>query len=162
MSDIFGETGMQNTINNVAEPDAAPKAILPGQEGLPEISSIEECVKNEEQYKVQLDQIATQMSTLRVQKTKLEEAMDQNNQKLTQAMDKLGTSKMTIDGHKLNVRSYKAKVEVVDKDQVPAMYTKQHVTTTIDKTKIYEDLTKNPNAVINGVKLVPVRKTNIK
>ena len=137
-------------------------SVMPAQTGLPEISDIEDCVKKAIAYTEQEKQITAQINALRAQKAKMEDAIEQNNQKLTKAMDQLGTTKMTIGDHKLSVRSYKAKVEIIDKDQIPTMYTKQHVTTTIDKTKIYDALTNNPSEVINGVKLVPVRKTTIK
>lgn len=137
-------------------------SVMPVQTGLPEISDIEDCVKKAIAYEEQEKQIIAQINALRAQKAKMEDAIEQNNQKLTKAMDQLGTTKMTIGDHKLSVRSYKAKVEIIDKDQIPTMYTKQHVTTTIDKTKIYDALTNNPSEVINGVKLVPVRKTTIK
>lgn len=137
-------------------------SVMPVQTGLPEISDIEDCVKKAIAYEEQEKQITAQINALRAQKAKMEDAIEQNNQKLTKAMDQLGTTKMTIGDHKLSVRSYKAKVEIIDKDQIPTMYTKQHVTTTIDKTKIYDALTNNPSEVINGVKLVPVRKTTIK
>ena len=137
-------------------------SVMPAQNSLPEISDIEDCVKKAIAYEEQEKQITAQINALRAQKAKMEDAIEQNNQKLTKAMDQLGTTKMTIGDHKLSVRSYKAKVEIIDKDQIPTMYTKQHVTTTIDKTKIYDALTNNPNEVINGVKLVPVRKTTIK
>ena len=141
---------------------SATDSVMPVQTGLPEISDIEDCVKKAIAYTEQEKQITAQINALRAQKAKMEDAIEQNNQKLTKAMDQLGTTKMTIGDHKLSVRSYKAKVEIIDKDQIPTMYTKQHVTTTIDKTKIYDALTNNPNEVINGVKLVPVRKTTIK
>ena len=178
---IFGETGNAafNTNGNTAfganntnaanttqlAPNAMPNttdSVMPTQNGLPEISDIEDCVKKAIAYEEQEKQITAQINALRAQKAKMEDAIDQNNQKLTKAMDQLGTTKMTIGNHKLSVRSYKAKVEIIDKDQIPTMYTKQHVTTTIDKTKIYDALTNNPSEVINGVKLVPVRKTTIK
>lgn len=178
---IFGETGNAalnaagnttfdtNNTNaaNTAQPalGAMPDttdSVMPTQNGLPEISDIEDCVNKAIAYEEQEKQITTQINALRAQKAKMEDAIEQNNQKLTKAMDQLGTTKMTIGSHKLSVRSYKAKVEIIDKDQIPTMYTKQHVTTTIDKTKIYDALTNNPNEVINGVKLVPVRKTTIK
>lgn len=156
-----------NTNNNTAQPalGAMPNttdSVMPVQNGLPEISDIEDCVKKAVAYTEQEKQITAQINALRAQKAKMEDAIEQNNQKLTKAMDQLGTTKMTIGDHKLSVRSYKAKVEIIDKDQIPTMYTKQHVTTTIDKTKIYDALTNNPSEVINGVKLVPVRKTTIK
>lgn len=178
---IFGETGNAalnaagntafdtNNTNaaNTAQPalNAMPDttdSVMPTQNGLPEISDIEDCVNKAVAYEKQEQQITAQINALRAQKAKMEDAIEQNNQKLTKAMDQLGTTKMTIGSHKLSVRSYKAKVEIIDKDQIPTMYTKQHVTTTIDKTKIYDALTNNPNEVINGVKLVPVRKTTIK
>lgn len=181
---IFGETGNAafnangntafdtNNTNavNTAQPalgtmPAMPNttdSVMPAQNGLPEISDIEDCVKKAIAYEEQEKQITAQINALRAQKAKMEDAIEQNNQKLTKAMDQLGTTKMTIGDHKLSVRSYKAKVEIIDKDQIPTMYTKQHVTTTIDKTKIYDALTNNPSEVINGVKLVPVRKTTIK
>lgn len=178
---IFGETGNAalNTAGNTAfdtnNTNAATTAqptlgtmpdttdsVMPTQNGLPEISDIEDCVNKAIAYTKQEKQITAQINALRAQKAKMEDAIEQNNQKLTKAMDQLGTTKMTIGSHKLSVRSYKAKVEIIDKDQIPTMYTKQHVTTTIDKTKIYDALTNNPNEVINGVKLVPVRKTTIK
>ena len=181
---IFGETGNAafNTNSNAAfdtnntnaanttQPalgamPAMPNttdSVTPAQNGLPEISDIEDCVKKAIAYTEQEKQITAQINALRAQKAKMEDAIEQNNQKLTKAMDQLGTTKMTIGDHKLSVRSYKAKVEIIDKDQIPTMYTKQHVTTTIDKTKIYDALTNNPSEVINGVKLVPVRKTTIK
>ena len=167
---IFGETGNAafNT-NNTNAANTAPNAmpnttdsVMPAQNGLPEISDIEDCVKKAIAYTEQEKQITAQINALRVQKAKMEDAIEQNNQKLTKAMDQLGTTKMTIGDHKLSVRSYKAKVEIIDKDQIPTMYTKQHVTTTIDKTKIYDALTNNPSEIINDVKLVPVRKTTIK
>lgn len=145
-----------STMSNTAD------SVMPVQTGLPEISDIEDCVKKAVAYEEQEKQITAQINALRAQKAKMEDAIEQNNQKLTKAMDQLGTTKMTIGDHKLSVRSYKAKVEIIDKDQIPTMYTKQHVTTTIDKTKIYDALTNNPSEVINGVKLVPVRKTTIK
>lgn len=159
-----------NTNNNTTQPalDAMPAmpnttdSVMPTQNGLPEISDIEDCVKKAIAYTEQEKQITAQINALRAQKAKMEDAIEQNNQKLTKAMDQLGTTKMTIGDHKLSVRSYKAKVEIIDKDQIPTMYTKQHITTTIDKTKIYDALTNNPSEVINGVKLVPVRKTTIK
>lgn len=159
-----------NTNNNTTQPalgamPAMPNttdSVMPAQNGLPEISDIEDCVKKAIAYTEQEKQITAQINALRAQKAKMEDAIEQNNQKLTKAMDQLGTTKMTIGDHKLSVRSYKAKVEIIDKDQIPTMYTKQHVTTTIDKTKIYDALTNNPSEVINGVKLVPVRKTTIK
>ena len=156
-----------NTNNNTAQPalGAMPNttdSVMPVQNGLPEISDIEDYVKKAVAYTEQEKQITAQINALRAQKAKMEDAIEQNNQKLTKAMDQLGTTKMTIGDHKLSVRSYKAKVEIIDKDQIPTMYTKQHVTTTIDKTKIYDALTNNPSEVINGVKLVPVRKTTIK
>lgn len=152
---------------NTAQPalgamPSATDSVMPVQNGLPEISDIEDCVKKAIAYTEQEKQITAQINALRAQKAKMEDAIEQNNQKLTKAMDQLGTPKMTIGDHKLSVRSYKAKVEIIDKDQIPTMYTKQHVTTTIDKTKIYDALTNNPSEVINGVKLVPVRKTTIK
>lgn len=152
---------------NTAQPTlgampSATDSVMPTQNGLPEISDIEDCVKKAIAYTEQEKQITAQINALRAQKAKMEDAIEQNNQKLTKAMDQLGTTKMTIGDHKLSVRSYKAKVEIIDKDQIPTMYTKQHVTTTIDKTKIYDALTNNPSEVINGVKLVPVRKTTIK
>lgn len=181
---IFGETGNAafntasntafdtnntNTVNTTQPALGAMPAMpnttdstVPAQNGLPEISDIEDCVKKAIAYEEQEKQITAQINTLRAQKAKMEDAIEQNNQKLTKAMDQLGTTKMTIGDHKLSVRSYKAKVEIIDKDQIPTMYTKQHVTTTIDKTKIYDALTNNPSEVINGVKLVPVRKTTIK
>lgn len=178
---IFGETGNAafNTNGNTAfganntnaanmtQPalgamSSATDSVMPVQKGLPEISDIEDCVKKAIAYTEQEKQITAQINALRAQKAKMEDAIEQNNQKLTKAMDQLGTTKMTIGDHKLSVRSYKAKVEIIDKDQIPTMYTKQHVTTTIDKTKIYDALTNNPSEVINGVKLVPVRKTTIK
>lgn len=178
---IFGETGNAalnaagntafDTNNTNAATTAQPTlgampdttdSVMPTQNGLPEISDIEDCVNKAIAYTKQEQQITAQINALRAQKAKMEDAIEQNNQKLTKAMDQLGTTKMTIGSHKLSVRSYKAKVEIIDKDQIPTMYTKQHVTTTIDKTKIYDALTNNPNEVINGVKLVPVRKTTIK
>lgn len=178
---IFGETGNTafntngnttfgaNNTNavNTAQPALSTMSnttdsVMPVQTGLPEISNIEDCVKKAIAYEEQEKQITAQINALRAQKAKMEDAIEQNNQKLTKAMDQLGTTKMTIGDHKLSVRSYKAKVEIIDKDQIPTMYTKQHVTTTIDKTKIYDALTNNPSEVINGVKLVPVRKTTIK
>lgn len=178
---IFGETsnaalnangnaafGANNTnVVNTAQPalgtmSNTTDSVMPAQNGLPEISDIEDCVKKAIAYTEQEKQITAQINALRAQKAKMEDAIEQNNQKLTKAMDQLGTTKMTIGDHKLSVRSYKAKVEIIDKDQIPTMYTKQHVTTTIDKTKIYDALTNNPSEVINGVKLVPVRKTTIK
>lgn len=165
----LGDTA-SNTNNNTTQPalgamPAMPNttdSVMPTQNGLPEISDIEDCVKKAIAYTEQEKQITAQINALRAQKAKMEDAIEQNNQKLTKAMDQLGTTKMTIGDHKLSVRSYKAKVEIIDKDQIPTMYTKQHVTTTIDKTKIYDALTNNPSEVINGVKLVPVRKTTIK
>lgn len=178
---IFGETGNAafnatgntafgaNNTNaaNMTQPalgamPSATDSVMPVQKGLPEISDIEDCVKKAIAYTEQEKQITAQINALRAQKAKMEDTIEQNNQKLTKAMDQLGTTKMTIGDHKLSVRSYKAKVEIIDKDQIPTMYTKQHVTTTIDKTKIYDALTNNPSEVINGVKLVPVRKTTIK
>ena len=187
---IFGETGnaapntnntnavnttqpafnaMTNNTNavNTAQPafgamTNTTDSTVPAQNGLPEINNIEDCVNKAIAYEEQEKQITAQINALRAQKAQIEDAINQNNQKLTKAMDQLGTTKMTIGNHKLSVRNYKAKVEIVDKNQIPTMYTKQHVTTTIDKTKIYNDLTNNPSEVINGAKLVPVRKTTIK
>lgn len=160
------DTNNTNTVNTtqpaLGTMSNTTDSVMPTQNGLPEISDIEDCVKKAVAYTEQEKQITAQINALRAQKAKMEDAIEQNNQKLTKAMDQLGTTKMTIGDHKLSVRSYKAKVEIIDKDQIPTMYTKQHVTTTIDKTKIYDALTNNPSEVINGVKLVPVRKTTIK
>ena len=121
---IFGETGnaapntnntnavnttqpafnaMTNNTNavNTAQPafgamTNTTDSTVPAQNGLPEINNIEDCVNKAIAYEEQEKQITAQINALRAQKAQIEDAINQNNQKLTKAMDQLGTTKMTI------------------------------------------------------------------
>lgn len=134
-----------------------PKAME--KKALADPEKLQKMVAAYEETKNQYEEIANKIKKLTAKKKEISQNADKQEAAITDYLDQNKIDKISVNDYKLTVRDYRPKV-VADIKQIPVAYTKQRITTVIDKTKIFNAI--QSGITINGAHLENVRKTTIK
>lgn len=147
------------TTFQTAEPMAKPETQTATDDatGLSKVTAL---IKKQKALEEANDELTKQIKILQEQKKKQVAEIDKTNEEMTHVMDSIGVKKFDFENLTIEVRNYKAKVDIEDEKALPSQYMKQHIVNTPDKTRIYVALRDGQN--VNGAKLIPVRKTIFK
>lgn len=139
----------------IAKPETQP--VANDATGLSKVTAL---IKKQKALEEANDELTKQIKILQEQKKKQTAEIDKTNEEMTNVMDSIGVKKFDFENLTIEVRNYKAKVDIEDEKALPSQYMKQHIVNTPDKTRIYVALRDGQS--INGAKLIPVRKTIFK